>query len=100
MFNVVHLASGFKVDVYRLGRRDFDRCEFGRVVMTVGGRETWTATPELDWYRLGGEVSERQWKDLMGVLRVWSGRLDPGYLKHWSAQLGVSDVLQRALDEL
>jgi hypothetical protein len=54
---------------------------------------------KLRWFRLGGEVSERQWSDLLGVLKVQRGKLDSDYLARWSAQLGVEDLLTRAINE-
>jgi hypothetical protein len=51
---------------------------------------------KLKWYRQGGEVSENQWRDIIGVLKVQAGRLDLGYLQNWAAELGVSDLLERA----
>jgi hypothetical protein len=63
------------------------------------------ATPEdtilqkLRWYQLGDEVSDRQWRDVLGVLKVMGGQLDRAYLAHWSAQLGVSELLDRALED-
>lgn len=52
-----------------------------------------------DWYRKGGEVSDRQWRDLLGVLKVQGSRLDQSYLAHWAGELGVTDLLRRALTE-
>ena len=54
---------------------------------------------KLEWYRLGGEVSDRQWRDILGVLKVQAGRVDLDYLRHWAAELKVDDLLQRALKE-
>ena len=51
---------------------------------------------KLDWYRQGGESSERQWLDILGVFRVQAERLDGAYLDHWAAELGVGDLLADA----
>ena len=47
-------------------------------------------------FRLGGETSERQWWDVVGILRV-SEDADRAYLRHWAAALSVADLLERAL---
>jgi hypothetical protein len=54
---------------------------------------------KLRWYRLGNEVSDRQWRDVAGVLKRRSGALDRSYLEHWARELEVSDLLARALLE-
>ncbi len=67
--------------------------------------EAFVATPEgtilakLEWYRIGGEVSERQWRDVLGILEVQGDRLDFVYLRQWAKELKVSDLLERALIE-
>ncbi len=48
---------------------------------------------------MGEHVSERQWLDVLGVLKVQSTDLDQVYLDEWAAQLGVSDLLARAYEE-
>jgi hypothetical protein len=50
-------------------------------------------------FRDGGEVSERQWRDVLGVLRVQGEALDLEYLRRWAAGLQLTELLQRALDE-
>lgn len=85
-FNVIHLETMFKVDVFIPKRRAFDRAQLERrashVVATEPERKAFIASAEdtilakLDWYRAGGEVSERQWSDIAGVLRVQQARLD------------------------
>jgi hypothetical protein len=54
---------------------------------------------KLEWFRLGDEVSERQWRDVQGVLKVQAGNLDMDYLRTWAAKLGLADLLDRALAE-
>ncbi len=54
---------------------------------------------KLWWYRLGNEASEQQFKDVLGVLQVQAGQLDNGYLDHWAADLGVTDLLDRVRQE-
>ena len=53
---------------------------------------------KLEWFRGGGEVSERQWTDVLGILRAGRG-LDKAYLQRGATELGVADLLARALGE-
>ena len=54
---------------------------------------------KLRWYRMGGETSDRQWRDVLGIALVQGGRLDEAYLRRGAESLGVSDLLDRALGE-
>ena len=51
---------------------------------------------KLQWSQLGEGVSERQWLDIMGVIKVQGQELDVGYLQRWAAELGLSSLLRRA----
>jgi hypothetical protein len=106
-FNVIDLRNGFKADVYLASADDFGREQFARrqVLEIAPGVELPFASPEdvvlqkWLWFRLGGGVSERQWLDALGVLKVQRGRLDLDYLALWSDRLGLSDLRIRAFDE-
>ena len=108
-FNVIHLETAFKVDVFVARARPFDRAQLSRrqrhQVSEEPERHAYLASPEdtilakLEWYRMGGESSLRQWRDVLGVLRVQSGRLDLDYLRRMAATLDVTDLLERALEE-
>ena len=109
-FNLIHLATMFKIDVFMTRGRAFDRESLGRA-----RREAFSADPKaprvlvasaedtvlakLEWFRKGGEVSERQWADVVGVLKLGGPNLDVGYLRRWAGALNVTDLLERALDE-
>ena len=58
-----------------------------------------TILAKLESYRMGGEVSDRQWRDIIGVLKTRAGELDLAYLRKWAEELHVSDLLERALKE-
>jgi hypothetical protein len=110
-FNIIHLASSFKVDIFPLGRDAYSRTSFARRQFEQSrslGPETIecaVAAPEdvilrkLEWYRAGGEISERQWNDLRGVIKVSGKRLDLAYLRKWAPSLRVEDLLDRLLAE-
>ncbi len=108
-FNLIHYQTAFKVDLFIPKPRPFDQMQLTRrtaVVMgTEPGQQVYLTSPEdivlakLEWYRLGGEVSDRQWQDVIGVLTVQAEDLDLDYLRHWAEQLCVWDLLERALAE-
>lgn len=108
-FNIIHRETMFKVDVFIPRPRPFLQSQLARAQ-----RQTFTfdtevgakfASPEdtilskLEWYRMGGEVSDRQWRDVLGVLKTRAGDLDLAYLRKWASELKVSDLLERALKE-
>jgi hypothetical protein len=108
-FNLIHLTTIFKVDVFIRKERPFDRIQFQRRVeqlfATNPEQKAFMTTAEdiilakLEWYRIGNEISDRQWRDILGILKVQTGRLDLDYLNYWAIELNVTDLLQRALKE-
>jgi hypothetical protein len=54
---------------------------------------------KLKWFRMGGGVSEQQWRDVLGVLKVQKSLLDKKYLRHWAAALGLIDLLEEAFHD-
>ena len=102
-FNIIQSTQGFKVDVFVRSERAFDIAAMQRrTVIDVAEFHFPMFSPEdivlwkLEWFRIGNEVSERQWSDILGVLRARADKLDQNYLEHWAATLQVSDLLQRA----
>ena len=108
-FNIIHRESMFKVDVFIPYPRPFLQSQLARAQNQTFLFDTEISakfsSPEdiilakLEWYRLGGEVSERQWRDILGVLKTRAGELDLGYLRKWANELKVSDLLERVLRE-
>jgi len=108
-FNLIHYATAFKVDIFIRKIRPFDQMQLERrklaVIVADPEQSVYVLSPEdtllakLEWYRLGGEVSERQWRDVLGILQVREGELDLDYVRTWARELQVTDLLERALNE-
>ncbi len=109
-FNLIHLETMFKVDIFLTKPRAFDQQQIRRrIAATLSDDETkqiWVLSAEdvvlakLDWFRMGGELSERQWRDILGVLKAQKGHLDTVYLQQWAQKLSLSDLMERALQEM
>ena len=106
-FNLIHLASSFKVDIFILKGRPFDinsmnRAKAGKIDLErdfefpIASAED-TILSKLEWYRLGNEMSERQWNDVTRVMKVLGDQADLEYLIQNAAELNVSDMLQKLL---
>jgi hypothetical protein len=107
--NLIHLATMFKIDLFVSKGRPFDQraleraqpqaldegADAFRVPMATAED---TVLAKLEWFRRGGEISERQWWDVIGVLKVNSD-IDRSYLREWGGSLGVTDLLERALTD-
>jgi hypothetical protein len=108
--SILQLSTMVKADIFVLKSDAWSQSEWGR---RRQGRfeqaeETdiiYVATPEdmilqkLRWYRMGGEVSDNQWKDVQGMLKVQGDALDFTYLNHWAQELQLTDLLDRAYTE-
>lgn len=104
--NLIHHATMLKVDIFVAGGTPLDTEQLERRlwVRLDNGVELPIHPPEdillqkLRWFRLGGEVSDRQWRDILGIVRVQGGELDLPYLQRQAPKLGVSDLLHRAME--
>jgi len=104
-FNLVDTANALKVDIFVLGDGLLDRMQIERrVLVDVPGAPSgiWVTSPEdqvlrkLDWYRQGERVSDRQWRDVVGILRVHRGSLDDAHLAATAVALDLADDLEEA----
>ena len=108
-FNIIHRETMFKVDVFLPHPRPFLQSQLERAQRQTFFLDTEMsakfASPEdtilakLEWFRMGGEVSDRQWRDILGVLKTRAGELDLEYLRKWAAELRIGDLLERALGQ-
>lgn len=108
-FNVIHLATMFKVDIFVLKpdvasqeemrrREQYQVSESSDQTLFLASAED-VVVHKLYWYQLSGGVSERQWADVLGVLQVQADQLDGSYLMQAAHQRGVHDLLIRALKD-
>ncbi len=109
-FNVIHLDTMFKADVFVLAaspwaHNQLQRRELKPISAEGVSHAVWTCTAEdivlqkLLWFEKGGKVSRQQWDDILGVLKVNAATLDFDYLRLWSAELGIASLLQEAFSE-
>lgn len=105
--NLIHLTTSIKVDLFVMGGSPVDEEQMARrqrlKVATNPDRYLYVYTPEdillqkLRWYRMGNEVSDRQWRDVLGIVVVQAEALDLVYLRRAARVLEVFDLLERAL---
>ncbi len=108
-FNIIHLDTMVKVDIFVLKGDAFGSSQFKRrrpkqlsendaALIYVASPED-TVLAKLQWYRDGGGVSDRQWNDVLGVLKVQGAALDRAYMEEWAREVGVVELLHRALED-
>jgi len=108
-FNLIHLETMIKIDVFVLKKDPYDSKALARchpdTLDEESSRKFYLSSPEdvilskLQWYHRGGGVSEQQWKDVLGVLKVQADKLDVEYLRYWASKLNLSDLLNRSFDD-
>jgi hypothetical protein len=104
-FNVIHLPTSFKVDVFVSRDRLFDRSAMSRATPHTLGESDGFVVPiataedsiiaKLEWFRLGNEASERQWDDVSRLMKLHRGTLDEAYMRRMAKSVGVGDLLDR-----
>ena len=106
-FNLIHLETMIKVDIFITKDSPYQRETFRRrkkdsfdegespVEFNIASFED-IILNKLEWFKAGGNVSKRQWDDVLGVLKVQKDLLDIEYLRHWAAKLKIIDLLEQA----
>jgi hypothetical protein len=108
--NAIHQSTSVKVDFFVAGGTPLDATLLQRrIAVTPFEGDTqrlWVHSPEdillqkLRWFKRGGGVSDRQWRDVLAIVRAQAGRLDRNYLRAGAARLEVVDLLERASSDL
>ncbi|MEN3942342.1 hypothetical protein WJU23_13670 [Prosthecobacter sp. SYSU 5D2] len=108
-FNLINMNTALKVDVFAAKFRAFEQGQFTRIQLIhlagedgpqikVTCREDMIAA-KLEWFRLGDEISDRQWQDILGMIRLQGASLDMDLLVENARELKVQDLLDRAITE-
>ncbi len=108
-FNLIHLPTSFKVDVFVSRGRPFDREAMKRATPCILREEDRFTAPiasaedsivfKLEWYRPGDEVSERQWDDVSRLVQLLGDSLDIPHMHRMAESIGVDDLLDRLLGQ-
>jgi hypothetical protein len=100
-FNLIHLETMLKVDVFISKNRPYDQIRLTRAFKDDPRYITAedSVLGKLEWYRAGDETSERQWNDILGLIRVQQDQLDLEYARCWATEIGVLDLLEKAVKE-
>ncbi|RLE16972.1 MAG: hypothetical protein DRJ50_14590 [Actinobacteria bacterium] len=106
-FNLIHYASGMKIDLFPLSDDPLDARQLAhrQQIQIEAGTVIWVGAPDdqvlrkLRWYQLGGEVSDRQWRDVVAILMVQGDRIDRQQLLTDAQPLGLAALAARALTE-
>ncbi|MFM9025064.1 MAG: hypothetical protein ACKON7_06955 [Planctomycetaceae bacterium] len=108
-FNLIHLPTAYKIDVFVSRGRPFDVLALERATVRDLGVDRSLAMPvatvedsivsKLEWFRLGDEASERQWGDVSRLLALHGDALDVGHMRDMARSVGVADLLERLVAE-
>lgn len=99
MFNLLHLKTGIKVNLWPLKKDIYDQTRLkGRVREKILGRKTWLISPEdliitkLVWFK---ELEiQKHLEDIRGIYQIQKGRLDEKYLRKWAEKQKVEELLK------
>lgn len=106
-FNLLHFDTMIKIDVFVFREEPYQKEVLRRKRKDSleeeqeGSKFYFTSAEDiilnkLQWYKMGGEVSERQWQDIIGVLKVQKTSLDKEYLIKWAKKLDLLTLLKEA----
>ena len=106
-FNLIHLPTSFKVDVFVSRQRQFDLESMRRATPECLGRDRTVEVPiataedaiisKLEWYRKTDETSERQWDDVTRLITLLGTTADLDYLRTAAESVAVGDLLERLI---
>ncbi len=108
-FNLLHQETMFKVDIFLPKKRIFDSAQLEhrveKLLAPESDQKVWILSAEdiilakLEWYNNGNRASERQWRDVLGVVKSKYPSLNTDYLSRMAAQLGITELMEAALAE-
>lgn len=108
-FNVIHLTTTEKADIFVMKDDEFSLSQMSRRVLHCPdgdmSKSFYLCTPEdtilqkVLWLRMANSESQKQWRDILGVLKLQKEQLDCGYLQEWGQRLKLTDILVQALRE-
>jgi hypothetical protein len=106
-FNLIHLETSVKIDVFVYKDNPYQQNAIERrvedtLIENDQSSKFCFASPEdiiinkLAWYQMGNRISERQWLDIIGVIKIQGKSLDKQYLKKWAIELKLIELLKKA----
>lgn len=106
-FNVIHLETTEKADLFVMGKDEFSQVQMARRRLHVAGENQsfYLSSPEdtvlhkLIWFGMTGGESQKQWRDILGVLKLQGESLDVDYMGEWGEKLDLVRELNRAFGE-
>lgn len=105
-FNIIHPASGLKVDIVIFKDDDFDKSRFSRLRRVSPVEETHAnlASPEdviimkMRYYKEG--ESEKHLRDIASILKISGEDIDRNYIQFWARRFDILDIWKAILDKL
>ncbi|MGK7933931.1 MAG: hypothetical protein AB4041_21215 [Microcystaceae cyanobacterium] len=107
-FNLIDTDSLGKVDIFILKQRPLNQTEFKRrqklIVQENPAKSLYVSTPEdailqkIIWYKMTNQ-SDKQWRDILGIIKLQDSKLDRVYLQKWAAELNLLPELNLAFSQ-